>query len=179
VPLPTTSRGGPYYRVYNPAWADPPDDTSYSKSAGGRWNARGAFGALYLNATVLVAAAQARFQHNNRALKLFDLQPHARPMLATFDVDETVVVDDVDATGVRALRLPASFPFAVDHEPCRKIAQRAHAAGIAGVAARSNAEATATTTVGEELALFDTHPLPKQVGQGVAFADWYPAPIPS
>jgi len=179
VPLPTATRGGPYYRVYNPAWIDPPDNTSHSKGAGGRWNPQGAFGALYLNATVLVAAAQARFQHKDRAIKLFDLQPHARPMLATFDVDETVVVDAVDPAAVRALRLPVSFPFGVDHEPCRKIAQRANAAGIAGVATRSNAEATRTTTVGEELALFDTHPLPKQIGQGVAFADWYPAPIPS
>jgi len=179
VPLPTTTRGGRYYRVYNPAWTDPPDDTAHSKAVGGRWNPPGAFGALYLNATVLVAAAHARFQHNDRAIKLFDLQPHARPMLAAFDVDETVVVDAVDDGAVRALRLPASFPFGVGHEPCRKIAQRANAAGIAGVATRSNAEATRMTTLGEELALFDTHPLPKQTGHGIAFADWYPAPIPS
>lgn len=99
-------------------------------------------------------------------------------MLATFDVAATVVVNAVDPSGVRALRLPAHFPFEVAHEPCRKIALRANAAGIAGVASRSNAEATRTTTVGEELALFDTHPLPKQVGPGAAFDDWYPAAIP-
>ena len=42
------TRGGRYYRVCGPDWDDP-SDTAYRRIGGGRWNAPGAFGALYLN----------------------------------------------------------------------------------------------------------------------------------
>ncbi|MBV8709252.1 MAG: RES domain-containing protein, partial [Acidobacteriaceae bacterium] len=74
----TVHRSGFYYRVVAPNWVNPAD-TSYSKRQGGRWNPPGEFGALYLNADVHVAAANARAQHAGRALKLFDLLPEARP----------------------------------------------------------------------------------------------------
>ena len=57
-------RGGTYYRVCDPSWPDP-SDTSFSKTQGGRWNppdrpGRPGFGALYLNATIALARANAR-----------------------------------------------------------------------------------------------------------------------
>jgi hypothetical protein len=74
-----------------PEWVDC-GDMSFSK-IGGRWTPRGEFGALYLNATIRVAAAQARHQHEGRA---------------TFDVPTVTVVDVVDADPIRALRLRKS-----------------------------------------------------------------------
>jgi RES domain-containing protein len=174
-PLPTTLRQGLSYRIYKPDWSNP-GDTSYSKLHGGRWNPPGEFGALYLNATLAVAAAQARRQHAGRAIKLFDLRPDRRPMLATFDLPKTLLVDAVDPIALRALGFTTHFPYDVPWEPCRRIAQRAYRA--AGVATRSNAEVTPTSFVGEELALFDSHPLPPMIGTGKPFAAWYPDPIP-
>jgi RES domain-containing protein len=174
--LPTTTRRGPYFRVAKPDWSDP-SDTSFSRAAGGRWNPPGEFGALYLNASVRVAAAQARQQHAGRAIKLFDLRPDRRPILVTFEVPRRHVVDAVDPKGRVALALPPAFPFGVTHAPCQEIARRAYRAELDGVASRSNAEATATETLGEELALFDRVPAPRELRRQ-AFAEWYPDPIP-
>ena len=173
---PAIRRGGPYYRVAAPGWNDPAD-TAYSKERGGRWNPPGEFGALYLNATTQVAAANARAQHAGRAIKLFDLLPEARPELVTFDVPMVDVVDAFTPHGIEALGFAANFPYGVPWPPCQAIARHAHAARLAGVAARSNAEATATAFVGEELALFE------EVALGAPlvrrhFNEWYPDPIP-
>lgn len=172
----TVRKGGDYYRVIAPNWTSPAD-TSYSKQRGGRWNPAGEFGALYLNATVAVAAANARAQHAGRAIKLFDLSPDARPELVTFKVPAADVVDACTPDGVAALRFKKNFPYGVGWPACQAIARLAHADALAGIAARSNAEATETECAGEELALFE----------GVAvgaprrrrrFGEWYPDPIP-
>jgi RES domain-containing protein len=169
-------RGGAYYRVVAPEWVDPAD-TAYSKQRGGRWNPAGEFGALYLNATVQVAAANARAQHAGRAIKLFDLLPEARPELVTFEVGMVDVLDACTAAGVAALGFAGDFPYGVSWPACQAIGREAHADALAGVAARSNAEATQTAWVGEELALFE------EVVVGAArarrrFEEWYPDPIP-
>lgn len=174
--LPTVQRGGAYYRVVAPTWRDPLD-TSYAKTYGGRWNPPGEFGALYVNADLRVAAANARANHAGRAIKLFDLLPDARPELVTVDIPTIDVLDAWSPEGVAALGFAANFPYAVPWPPCQAVARTAHAAGIAGVAARSNAEATPTEVVGEELAAFDgvdVGPLRERR----SFAEWYPDPIP-
>jgi RES domain-containing protein len=169
-------RGGAYYRVIAPDWVNPAD-TSYSKQRGGRWNPAGEFGALYLNATLKEAAANARAHHAGRAIKLFDLLPEARPQLVTFDVPMIDVVDACTADGIAALGFEESFPYGVEWPPCQAIAREAQAKGLPGIASRSNAEATATACVGEELALFEE----LQIGAPRArrkFEEWYPDPIP-
>ena len=143
---------------------------------GGRWNPRGAFGALYLNADLRVAAANARARHAGRAIKLFDLRPEARPELVTVDVPTANFVDALSSEGVKARGFAESFPFDVAWQSCQAIARDAHEAGIAGVAARSNAEATATTNVGQELAVFEG--INVSLRQRRAFEAWYPDPIP-
>ena len=159
-----------------PDWIDP-SDTAFSKQSGGRWNPPGEFGALYLNANVRVAAANARARHAGRAIKLFDLLPEARPELVTFHIPMADVVDASTGEGIVALGFAENFPYGVAWAPCQSIAREAHAAAIAGVGARSNAEATATTYVGEELALFEEFvldaPAPRR-----PFHEWYPDPIP-
>ena len=172
----TFTRGGRYYRVVDASYSNPLD-TSYAKNAGRRWNPPGEFGALYLCATPAVAAANARYQFVGRAIKLFDLLPTARPELVTVDVPNLGVVDVVTADGVQAVGLPANYPWGVPWPRCQAIARDAYADGVAGVAARCNAEATATSWVGEELAAFDVVTGLAQVSRE-AFALWYPDPIP-
>jgi RES domain-containing protein len=101
----TFTRDGRYYRVVDPSYVDP-FDTSYAKAAGRRWNPRGEFGALYLCATIAVAAANARFQFVGRAIKLFDLLPAAQPELVTVEV-YPVRSHDVDDDEMRRRRSPA------------------------------------------------------------------------
>jgi RES domain-containing protein len=172
----TLTRGGRYHRVVDPSYSNP-FDTSYARTMGRRWNPRGEFGALYLCATIAVAAANARYQFVGRAIKLFDLLPAARPELVAVDVANLDVVDVVTANGVAAAGLPPNYPYGVPWPPCQAIAHDAFADGIAGVAARSNAEATASFWVGEELAVFDSMTGFAQVSRD-AFAAWYPDPIP-
>lgn len=172
----TVRRSGLYYRVAAPHWVDP-SDTSYSKRYGGRWNPAGEFGALYLNATVRVAAANVRARHAGRAIKLFDLLPEARPELITFDVPEVEVLDAMTTDGVAALGFADTFPFGIPWSSCQPIAREAYGGGVSGVAARSYAEASATSFAGEELALFDTVPL-SNLHRRQSFHEWYPDPIP-
>ena len=153
-------------------------DTSFSKAKGGRWNPPGEFGALYLNASIAVAASQARHAHAGRAIKLFDLRPERRPQLAIFQVPVADVVDVVSDAALGDLGLPLAYPHAVPREACWPIARDARRLGIAGIASRSNAEATPLRWVGEELALFDSQPLPAPEKVRVAFSEWYPDPIP-
>lgn len=154
-----------------------PLDTSFAKALGGRWNPSGAFGALYLCATVAVAAANARHQFAGRAIKLFDLQPVARPQLVAVNVPRQAFVDAITAEGVEALELPQEFPFGVPWPPCQAIARNAYDDGLPGVAARSNAEATATSWIGEELAAFDTMSALNEESRE-PFEEWYPDAIP-
>jgi RES domain-containing protein len=172
----TVCRGGPYYRVVAPEWIDPAD-TAYSKQRGGRWNPAGEFGSLYLNATIQVAAANARAQHSGRAIKLFDLLPEARPELVTFEVLMVDVVDACTSAGIAALGFAENFPYGVAWPPCQAIGREAHVDALAGVAARSNAEATETGSVGEELALFEEVVVEPSRARR-RFDEWYPDPIP-
>ena len=172
----TVLRRGVYYRVVAPGWIDPAN-TAYSKQYGGRWNPAGEFGALYLNATLVVAAANARAQHAGRAIKLFDLLPEARPELVTFDVPMINVLDVCTSDGLAALGFAENFPYGVAWAPCQAIAREAHSAGIAGVAARSHAEVTSTAFVGEELAVFEDTIL-SELRARRSFDEWYPDPIP-
>ena len=151
-------RGGVYYRVCDPAWKNPAD-TTYAKRFGGRWNVRGEFGALYLNATIAVAAANAR-----RALRMqfgdavtfADIRPERRPDLQTFVVSGTAFIDAVSDDGIAA---------------CQRVARACYAAGEAGIAARS-----AVQRSGEELAVFDSHiGIVRLAPKGRAtFGQWFP-----
>ena len=158
-------------------WTDPLDP-SYSKLYGGRWTPPGEFGALYLCATIDVAAANARWQHRHRAVKLFDLRPEARPSLVMVNVPENRFLDAVTSEGISALRLPRVYPYGVTRERCWAVARRAHSQGVPGIACRSNAEATASSWIGEELALFDDALPVRRVGKIKPFAQWYPDAIP-
>jgi len=166
-------RGGTYYRVCDPSWRDPAD-TSFSRRYGGRWNPPGAFGALYLNADIAVAAANARRSLASvfgDAVAFADIRPERRPDLQLFTVTASPFVDAVTPKGIAALGLPGAYPAGCGHDACRTIARELHAAGESGIAARSGALAG-----GEELAIFDTHAaLARRQRHGRRkFAAWYP-----
>ncbi|MBC5798652.1 MAG: RES family NAD+ phosphorylase [Candidatus Eremiobacteraeota bacterium] len=166
-------RGGTYLRVAKPEWTNPLD-TSFSKVAGGRWNPPTEFGALYLNRTLDVAAANARWQHRGRAIGLFDLQLDRRPILISLDVPLSRTLDVVTDLGLRGLRLPSTYPYGIGYERCRPIGRRARNAGLAGVACRSSAESTGTRWLGEELAWFDHAPRLSENAPRLPFHVWYP-----
>lgn len=170
----TLRRSGLYYRVADPTWRDPLD-TSFAKTYGGRWNPPGRFGALYLNATIAVACANARRAYDNEIATLFDLRPEQRPDLQHVRIDEARFVDVVTPAGLRALKLPLRFPIGVDHVRCQRIATRAYEARKPGIACRSAvASAIEAGPVGEELAVFDTSVALVHPGPRIAFAQWYP-----
>lgn len=169
---------GTYYRIFKSGWRDPLDP-SFSLARGGRWNPPGAFGAVYLCATIEVAAANARAQHAGRAIGLFDLQPSRRPSLLQVHVPDGAVLDVVTDAGVRAAGLPLQYPSGVGHERCRAIGREAYAQPtLNGIACRSAAEAKLGHWIGEELAWFDRAAALHENGPRRAFAHWYPHPFP-
>lgn len=169
-------RGGTYVRVCDASWTDC-GDTAPSKRFGGRWNAPGRFGVLYLCADVNVAAANARwFYERDGRFTLFDRRPQRRPHLQDFAVRQGLFVDAVTAAGLAALRLPAGYPFGATYAQCRTIGDAAYGAGEFGIACRSAAEAVRGRSVGEELALFDRAHGLATPGKRRPFSAWYPLP---
>jgi hypothetical protein len=113
--------------------------------------------------------------HRGRAIGLFDLRPEQRPQIIRVTVFGGTVLDVVGETSISALGLPACYPFEVAHKECWPIARAAYEhADILGVAYRSNAESTATTWIGEELAWFDRAPAVSKKGKAQTFDQWYP-----
>jgi RES domain-containing protein len=171
-----TRHGGVYFRVCKPDWLDC-TDISYGKMFGGRWNPPGAFGALYLNRTIEVAAAQARQMFRSGEATVFDLRPERRPQLLEIDITECVVLDAVTDEGLASVGLPSAYPYRVDHVFCQRIGARAHAEpGISGIACRSASACSGPAHfVGEELALFDrAMAFGRPADRPRPFADWYP-----
>jgi RES domain-containing protein len=165
-------RGGAYFRVCGRTWIDPLD-TSYARRYGGRWNPPGAFGALYLCATPVVAAAVARANFIGEIASLMDVLPSMLPDLLEVSVHRSQFVDAVSEEGSRALKLPTRYPYSVDWTLCQSIGKRAYEAGERGIACRSAAEATDASWPGEELALFDTQLALVEEKQRLGFDRWY------
>jgi hypothetical protein len=177
VRLVSIRRSGTYFSIFKPGWNDPLDP-SYAMRNGGRWTPKGEFGALYLNATVAVAAANARAQHAGRAIGLFDLLPNKRPALLDVGVPDSSVTDIVSVEGISAAGLPREYPFRVAHATCWPIARAAYEdVNAAGIACRSSAECTSSWFAGEELALFDRSPRPSELRRRT-FEEWYSEPHP-
>ncbi len=167
-------RGGSYSRVCDPSWATTSEDTTFSKIYGGRWNPSGAFGALYLNATTGVAAANARRVDRRKRYTLFDLRVEERPMLQMFHVTPTLFVNALTAAGIANLHLPKTYP-ACERSICQAVASAAHVRGERGIAALSAADARFRRKPGEELAIFETHRnLAVKRGGPIPFEQWYP-----
>lgn len=167
-------RGGTYFRVADPGWADPLDG-SFSAGSGGRWNAAGSFPVVYLNGTLGAARANVALRFAGKPYDVEDLDPVAAPVLVITDVPEDDFVDVVSDDGCRAVGLPASYPRdeageVVDHGVCQPIGGAAWEAGEPGIACRSAAVGAGRND--EELAWFER-------GAGLrvtttnSFDDWF------
>ena len=169
-------REGTYLRVCDATWLDCAD-TTFARRFGGRWNAPGSFGVLYLCADRSVAAANARkaYESDGR-LTLFDRRPERRPHVQEFTVAHSRFVDGVTTIGLAALGLPDSYPTGGSWSRCQGIARMAYDLHEKGIACRSAAEATRGRWLGEELAIFDTAIGLATRGPRRPFAQWYPLP---
>lgn len=168
-------RGGTYLRALGPSslWPGSPDDTSFSKKRGGRWNPKGAFGALYLSGDADVARANGLAIVKSiiePAASINDLiDPNEYFEVQSFVVSTSEFVDAVTAAGRAALSLPANPRVGVGHTRAQAIGASAYAAGENGIACKS-----AAWNNGEELAIFDTHAptLASMRGPRVTFATY-------
>jgi RES domain-containing protein len=168
-------RGGAYNRLAEPAWLDPLD-ISYSRSDGGRWNAPGSYGTLYLNASVGTARAQVQHKLAGLPYGIEDLDESEQHDLVEVVVPEDDYLDCVTDSGLDAVALPITYPrhpdgSPVTHPECWPIGAAARAASLPGVACRS--AATSAPAEDEELAVFDTHAGGVVMTGRVQFGDWW------
>jgi hypothetical protein len=179
--LKSIKRSGDYYRVAQPDWADPLDGV-YAQRAGGRWNPKGSYPAVYLIASIHTARLNARRLLRDQTLagmpfSFDDLEPTALPVLVRTTVPSATVLDCVSDAGLKDVGLPTTFPrkrdrSTVPHQACQPIGERAHEAGLAGVASRSAAPAAARED--EELAWFTRNGGPlTRAGPAAAFSEWF------
>jgi hypothetical protein len=174
----TVRRGGAYNRLAEPHWADPLD-TSFSKQHGGRWNAPGTYGVLYLNASEQLARIQVEHKLAGHPYGIEDLDPVEQHDLVEVDVAETDALGLVSDEGLDAVGLPAGYPLDEDdqpiaHEQCHPVGQAAYDASLPAIACRS--AVTGAQPAGEELAVFDRD---SQIVTQTArhpFAIWYLGP---
>ncbi len=134
-------REGAYLRVADPAWRDPLSG-EHSRMHGGRWNAPGAFGVVYLNASLGLARALVVARLQARGILPEDVLPDAGPALVHTTVPADRYVDAVSAAGLQSLRLPATYPRdergrTIPHSVCQPLGLLAHQAGEHGIACRS------------------------------------------
>jgi hypothetical protein len=172
-------RGGEYYRVADPAWAELLD-SSLSMRFGKRWNAAGSFAVTYLNADLGTARANARrlLTENlqGQPATAEDIDPSERPVLVSTDVRDDRYLDVVTCPGCVANGLPATCPAdgtgnIVAWPVCQRVGQEAWDTGLPGVACRSAAPGAPTEA--EELAWFDRHDDSLEPTETRAFEDWY------
>lgn len=174
------ARDGTFYRVFEAGWDDPLD-TAYARRIGGRWNPAGEFGALYLNATMDVARANARYLYAGSFYQPEDLTGAAELKLLEVRLTLNRVVDCATAAGLKACNLTVTYPagYENDYSASNAIAREAFRSGDDGVTSRSAAECTPGHFVGDELAVFDRSVPALAVVDTFAFLEWYPRPAAS
>jgi RES domain len=165
-------RGGTYFRVADPSWAEPLSG-ALAKVHGGRWNAPRAFDVVYLSAAVAPSRALVRSRLEDRGIQPEDVLAEAGPVLIRTTVPEDKYVDAVSEPGLRSLGLPGSYPLdargsVVEHAACQPIGRLAWDAGEPGIACRSAVRGAAAD--GEELAYFARRSL--RAEETIRFVDW-------
>ncbi len=149
-------RGGRYVRVADPGWRRPLDPR-YAAERGGRWNPPGSFPVLYLCASIEVARANVLSRFEGLPYGVLDLHAARRPELVDTDIPEHSAVDALTHARLRALGLPASYPFdaagrRVERWTTQPVGQAAWDEGERSIACRSAALPKGQR--GEELAWF-------------------------
>ena len=152
----TLPNGHEWWRIANPAWADPLDP-SYAERYGGRWNPPDSFPALYCNEDRVTARLNLRLFIRSWPYEPEDLRDDNGPLRvgATLPRDQRVA-DVHTRKGVASVKLPATYPLnargkLVPRAPCQRIGLEAKGRGLRGVRCRS---ARAPDGGGRELAWF-------------------------
>jgi RES domain len=171
----TVRRSGACNRLAEPHWIDPLD-TSFSKRHGGRWNAPGSYGVLYLNTTERLARIQVAHRLAGHPYEIEDLDPATQHDLVAVDVAETDALDLVSDDGLQVVGLPVGYPLDADgrrvpHERCHPVGQAAYHAPLPAIACRS--AATGASRADEELDVFDRDVGIVTLTGRRPFADWY------
>jgi len=165
-----------WWRIADPAWADPLDPR-FAQQRGGRWNPPDSFPTLYLNEDIVTARLNLRAFIAAWPYEPEDLRDDTGPMLVGATLPRRQQVADLHTRdGVRAAGLPASYPLdgngaAVPHARCQRVGEQAQQAGLRGVRARS---AQSRDGAGRELAWFPA--TVRSVAQRVAtqeFDAWF------
>lgn len=168
-------RGGAYFRIADPTWADPLD-AAYSVARGGRWNPPGSFPVLYLNRDLHTSRANLERRFAGRPYGPEMLDPAQAPLLIQTTVDDGDFVDAVTDEGCLDLGLPATYPVdekgnEVGWDRCQPVGHEVWQAGEAGIACRSAAPRDRS---GEELAVFRRAGDPAlRVDRRLAFEEWF------
>jgi RES domain len=172
----TIRRRGSYNRLADPSWTDPLD-TSYSRQRGGRWNAPGSFGVLYLNRDLRLSRLQVQHKLRGQPYGVEDLDESEQHDLVSVEVAERDWLDCVTVRGLEAVGLPASYPRhrngrPVRHATCQPIGQSASDDGRPGIACRS--AATGASETDEELGVSDRNVASSvRMTDRQQFADWF------
>jgi hypothetical protein len=167
-------RGGRYFRIADPAWADSLDP-AFSVVRGGRWNPPSTFPVLYLNRDLHTSRANLARKFAGRPYGPEMLDPAQAPVLLQTVVDETDFVDAVTDNGCIELGLPVTYPLdekgnEVGWDRCQPIGLAMREAAEPGIACRSAATPDRT---GEEFALFrGTGDTAVRVVRRLTFDEW-------
>jgi hypothetical protein len=146
----------------------------HSHVRGGRWNAPGAFGVVYLNASLGLARALVRARLEDRGIRPEDILPETGPVLVRTTVPDDTYVNAVTDAGLRSVNLPTTYPLdksgkTVAHRVCQPIGQLAWDAGERGIACRPATRGAPAS--GKELAYFGRQRL--RVEETERFATWF------
>ena len=145
-----------WWRIADPAWADPLDP-AFAQRHGGRWNPPDSFPTLYLNEDVVTARMNLRAFIAKWPYEPEDLRDDTGPILVACHLPRRQVVYDAHSpTGLHSAGLPSTYPLDSDGAPvphtcCQPIGTKVREAGLRGVRARS---ARSPDGAGRELAWF-------------------------
>ncbi len=148
--------GHRWFRVADPAWADPLD-SGFAQRSGQRWNPPARFPTLYLNEDLVTARINVRLFIAGLPYGPEDLRDDTGPVLIGATLPRRQRVADVHTPeGVAAVGLPPSYPLdragdLIGHGVCQAIGQTARDRGLRGVRCRS---AQSPFGAGRELAWF-------------------------
>jgi len=151
--------GRVWLRVASREWKNPLDP-SYAQWAGGRWNPPNAYPALYLNGDLTTARSQLDRMLEGYPASVDDLDEDAFVLVAARLPKRQRCADAVSAAGVKALKLPQTYPLdakgkPVTHSACQRIGVAVRGRQLRGVWCQS---AAALDGRGRELAWFPSGP---------------------
>lgn len=148
--------GRVWLRVADAEWDDPLDP-SCARERGGRWNSPASFDTLYVCVDLRTARDQVHRLLEGSPVSEEDLADDAPFLLIVTRLPKRQVVADLRSDeGLRAVRLPATYPrkrsgARVSPQSCAKIGLAVHERGLRGILCRSALRADGS---GRELAWF-------------------------